>query len=118
LLILMIIISMGWHYIYKLWPPMGVLFIPQVIHEHGEPWWNDINKGKLLIHWPELSGNPTSSHLVAKHEELAKEMKLALPSIFVHTSESYLTCHKILRHGANGFTSPPKEGMLQTFYHP
>jgi hypothetical protein len=26
-----------------------------------------------------------------------------------------LTCHKILQHGANGFTSPPKEGMLWTF---
>jgi hypothetical protein len=24
----------------------GPLFIPQVIYEHGEPWWNDIDKGK------------------------------------------------------------------------
>jgi hypothetical protein len=44
-----------------------------VIYDRGEPWWNDIDKGKLLIHPPELSGNP-SSHLVAKLEELAKEM--------------------------------------------
>jgi hypothetical protein len=29
---------------------------------------------KLLIHPPELSANPTSSHLVAKHEKLMKEM--------------------------------------------
>jgi hypothetical protein len=33
---------------------------PQVIYEHGETWWNDINRGRLLIRPPELSGNPTS----------------------------------------------------------
>jgi hypothetical protein len=26
---------------------MGLLFIPQIIYESGEPWWNDIVKGKL-----------------------------------------------------------------------
>jgi hypothetical protein len=25
---------------------MGLLFIPQVIYEHGEPWWNDTERGK------------------------------------------------------------------------
>jgi hypothetical protein len=50
---------------------MGLLFIPQVIYEQGEPWWNDTDRTKLLIHPPELSGNPTNSHLVAKQEELA-----------------------------------------------
>jgi hypothetical protein len=47
---------------------------PQVLYEHGEPWWNYINRGELLIHPLELSGNRTSSHLVAKHEGLMKEM--------------------------------------------
>jgi hypothetical protein len=42
--------------------------------EHVEPWWNDIDRKKLLIRPPELSGNPTSSHLVAKQEELEKEI--------------------------------------------
>jgi hypothetical protein len=28
--------------------------MPQVIYKHGEPLWNDINKGKLLIHPSEL----------------------------------------------------------------
>jgi hypothetical protein len=51
---------------------MGLLFIPQVIYEHGEPWWNDIDMGKLLICLPGLSGNPTSSHLAANQEELGK----------------------------------------------
>jgi hypothetical protein len=36
------------------------LFIPQVIYEHGELWQNNVNRGKLLICSPELSGNPTS----------------------------------------------------------
>jgi hypothetical protein len=39
-------------------------------------------------------------HLVAKEEDLAK---------------GSLTCRKILRHGADGFTSPPKEGVLRIF---
>jgi hypothetical protein len=45
-----------------------------VIYEHGKPWWNDINRIKLLIRAPELSGNLTSSHLVANQINLAKEM--------------------------------------------
>jgi hypothetical protein len=42
-------------------------------------------------------------------------MKLALRSILVHTSKEYLTCRKILRHGADGFTSRPNEGVLRIF---
>jgi hypothetical protein len=45
------------------------MFISQVIYELGEPWWNDMNRGKLLIRPPDLSGN-----LVAKQEEQAKEI--------------------------------------------
>jgi hypothetical protein len=35
---------------------------------------NDIDRGKFLILQPELSGNPTSSHLVAKQEEVGEEI--------------------------------------------
>jgi hypothetical protein len=70
-----------------------------MIYEHGEPWWNDIDMEELLIRPPELSGNPTTSYLVAKQDELAKEMmNLALRSIFVHTPKGSFTCGKILRH--------------------
>jgi hypothetical protein len=69
-----------------------------------------------MIRPPELSGNRTSSHLVPK-EELAKEvMNLALRSIFVYTSKGSLTSRKILRHGADGFTSPG-HGCLYTYTH-
>jgi hypothetical protein len=54
---------------------------------------------ELLIRPPELSGNPTTSYLVAKQDELAKEMmNLALRSICVHTPKGSFTCAKILRH--------------------
>jgi hypothetical protein len=57
------------------------LFIPQVIYEHGKPWWNDIDRGKLLILPPDLSGNPISSNLEVNQEELAKETNFTLRSI-------------------------------------
>jgi hypothetical protein len=38
---------------------MGLLFVPQAIYEHGE-WWNDVDRGELLIPPPELSDNSTS----------------------------------------------------------
>jgi hypothetical protein len=37
---LMMMMSMRWDL------PTGLLIIPQVIYEHEEPWWNDINTGK------------------------------------------------------------------------
>jgi hypothetical protein len=50
---------MGWDYISELRPPTGLLFIPQVIYEHEEPLWNDIDSEKL-IRLLELSGKPTN----------------------------------------------------------
>jgi hypothetical protein len=43
-----------------------------VIYDQGEPWWNNIDREKLLIRPLELSGNPTSSHLVANQEKLGE----------------------------------------------
>jgi hypothetical protein len=79
---------------------------PKWYNEYGDAWWNGIGMGKLLIRLPDLSGNHTSSHLVAEQDELAEEvLNLALRSIFVHTSKGRLTCCKILRLGADSFTS-------------
>jgi hypothetical protein len=48
-----------------------------------------ISKGKLFICPPELSGNPTSGHQVAKQEELAKEM-INLPyELFILYSKGF-----------------------------
>jgi hypothetical protein len=27
---------------------MHLLFIPEVIYEYGDPWWNDTDRGKLI----------------------------------------------------------------------
>jgi hypothetical protein len=37
----LLFMSMGSHHVSELWPPMGLLYIPQVIYECGEQWWND-----------------------------------------------------------------------------
>jgi hypothetical protein len=42
-------------------------------------------------------------------------MNLTLQSISVHISRHSLTCHEIIRHGADGFTSRLMEGVLLTF---
>jgi hypothetical protein len=66
---MMMIMSMGKNYVSEVQVPAGFLFIPKVIYEHGEPWWIDDERGKLICP-PELSGNPTSSHLVASRRNV------------------------------------------------
>jgi hypothetical protein len=60
MMMIIIIMSMGLNYVLELPPQTGLLFIPQMLYEHGGTWWNDVDRGKLLIRPPELSGNPTS----------------------------------------------------------
>jgi hypothetical protein len=40
----LLFISMGRDHVFELWPPTGLLFIPQVIYEYGESWWNDTDR--------------------------------------------------------------------------
>jgi hypothetical protein len=46
----MVMMSMGRDYVFKLRKQRAanLLFMPQVIYEHGEPRWNDIDKIKLI----------------------------------------------------------------------
>jgi hypothetical protein len=61
-----------------------------------------------------FSVKPTSSHLVAKQEELAKKiMNLVLRSIFIHISNCCLTFREILPQRGDGFPYPTKEGVLR-----
>jgi hypothetical protein len=57
---MMMIKPMERDFVSELQAPTSSLFIPQVINEHREPWWNDIDRGKLVIRPPQLSGNSTS----------------------------------------------------------
>jgi hypothetical protein len=55
------ITSIGWDCVSELRPPTGLLVIPQMIYEHGDPWWNHIDRENPLVNPPALSGNSTSS---------------------------------------------------------
>jgi hypothetical protein len=52
---------------------------PQVIYicEYEQPWWTDIDRRKLVIHPPELSGNSANSNRVAKQEEIKEILNVA-----------------------------------------
>jgi hypothetical protein len=81
----------------KTGPPTGLLFTPQEIYEHGEPWWNDIER-EMTDSWIRtLCQSYQQSRLVAKQEELAKEMNSAFTKYVFHTLKNSLTNRKILR---------------------
>jgi hypothetical protein len=109
------IVLIGWDYIYELRPPMDLLFIPQVIYENGEPWLNVIDRGKVLIRIPELPGNSARSHLVASRRN--GRWWIWPCEVFCSYFPNDFTCRKILRPGASGFTSPPKEVVLPLKIH-
>jgi hypothetical protein len=56
----MLFMLMELNYVSELRPQTGLLFIPQVINERGEAWWNDVDRGRHLMRPPELSGHPIS----------------------------------------------------------
>jgi hypothetical protein len=111
----MMIMSVGWDCFSELWPPMSLLFITQMIW--AWTWWNDVDGGKLPIHPPDLSGKPTSSHLVASRRNWWKEWEFGLAKYFYSHLQVifFFTFRKIVQHGASSFTTSAKEGMLWIF---
>jgi hypothetical protein len=84
----------------------GPIVHPQVIHEHREPWLNDIDREQLPIRPRELTGNNTAESSSIKTLGTGKgNYKFFLPKYLFHTRKGSLTCRKILRHAADGFTS-------------
>jgi hypothetical protein len=60
--------------------------------------------------WQITAGTPSSK----SREKLGEFFPLILlVKYFSHTPQGSLTCRKILRHGADGFTPPPKEVVLR-----
>jgi hypothetical protein len=45
--LLLSFMSMGWDYDSELRLLTGLLFIPQIIYESGQPWWNQRNTEEL-----------------------------------------------------------------------
>jgi hypothetical protein len=64
---------MSWDYVSEPWQTADVLFTAQVIPEHEEPWWNNIDREIRLIRPPEVSSDSTSSHLVAGRRNRRKK---------------------------------------------
>jgi hypothetical protein len=89
------------------------------VHAPGDMWaWRAMvmmmpgKENYWLIH-PQLSGSPTSRHLEAIRRNGWRSENFAYQKLrYINGS---LTCHKILQHGASGFTSHPKEGVLWIF---
>jgi hypothetical protein len=97
----------------RLWTA-GLFSSSQVIYEQTR--WNDIdtvNSESSRALWQFYQ--QSSSINAGETGEENKTMNLSLRIIFVHTSKGSWTCRKILRYGADGFTSPPKEGVLRIF---
>jgi hypothetical protein len=64
--VVVIIIIMGWDYISELWPPMSLLFISQVIYEHGEPLCMMlIGENSQFVHQNAIWQSYQQSHLLA-----------------------------------------------------
>jgi hypothetical protein len=102
---MMMMMSMGCDYVSELC---------QIIYEHGEPWWMMSTEEKFqFIHQSSIWQSYQESHLVGNREDLGEESDgfclRNISFIFVKS------CRKILLHGAFGFTSSPKEGMLLIF---
>jgi hypothetical protein len=86
---------------------------PLIPHEHGEPWWNDVDRGKLLIHLPKTPWQYyQQSHLVAIRRNGWRKWWIWPCEVFCHTWERFFTRCKIF-HEAFSFIPPPKEGVLQ-----
>jgi hypothetical protein len=58
----------GWDDVSELRPPTGLLFITQIMYEHGEPRWDDIDTGTeelgerpvpVPLCLPQISGEQT-----------------------------------------------------------
>jgi hypothetical protein len=60
-------------YVSELRPPTGLLFVSQVIYEHGELRWNDIDRETSDLFTRALR-QFCQHHVTAKQKELTKEM--------------------------------------------
>jgi hypothetical protein len=92
-----------------------------VVHPPGDTWaWRTMvelyQQGKTPVSPTTAlrkSYQQSSSSRVGRTGEGNDEF--CLTKYLFHTSKGSLTCHKFLRDGADSFTFPPKEGVLQIF---
>jgi hypothetical protein len=87
---MMMIMPMESDCVCKLRTSTGLWFIPQVIYEHKESRWNDIDRGKLLIRPTELFANPTSRNLKGMMNVALRIFLFVLASDFLHDVRFYM----------------------------
>jgi hypothetical protein len=87
--------SVWWDYVSELRSPTGILFIPQVIYEYGERWWNSVDRWKFLIFPPEICGSSSSSHLVPSKRKGRREYWIWSWDIFVFILVTYHIIYNI-----------------------
>jgi hypothetical protein len=90
----------GWDWSLRTAAITGLLFIPQVNVSMEAMVMLMMPAGDTSWYLPELSGSPTSRDIWSE---------------YLWYNNGSLTCHKILQHGASGFTSHPKEGVVRIF---
>jgi hypothetical protein len=97
------LIMMGWDYVSELRPPTGLLVIPQVICEHGEPWW----WWCLLGITPDSSTRALWQSYQQRHLGVCRRNGRRSENFACHYMKDLkgsLTCRKILWYGTSGFT--------------
>jgi hypothetical protein len=90
------------------------LIVQTRVHVTGEPWWWWSHLGIT----PDLPTRALSQSYQQRHLERVRGVDEGLRILFIqylwYVNGSF-TYRKILGHGASGFTSHPKEGVLWTF---
>jgi hypothetical protein len=73
--------------------------MPHVLYEHGETWLNNVDRIKLLIRPPELSGNPTSRVIWQQAGGTGEEnVKFVLEVFLFKLASDFFTCRKLLQY--------------------
>jgi hypothetical protein len=104
-LMMMMIMSMGWNCVSELRPQTDLLSTPQVIHEHGDPWCNNIDRGNSWCLLQRSLEIPLADLYINKVGWSGEEnYEFCVTKCFFHSLKGSLTCRK-MSHGADGFTS-------------
>jgi hypothetical protein len=99
------IMSVGWNYVSELPQQTGLLWY-RLVCEYAEPWWNDINRGSLLIRTRALWQSYQQNHLEQVGGTWRSKWWIQLSKYLYSYSEATFTCREILWCGAFDLTSP------------
>jgi hypothetical protein len=112
--LMMVIMLMGLNYVSNCGHQRAYCSSPgDIVYDYGEPRWNDTNRGDFwFVHqsFLEIPQTPSGSKTRVTADG---KVEFCLMKYLFHISKGSLTCCKIVLQGADGFTSPPKEGIMR-----